>query len=112
MRKWITKEIDGIIFEYNTKDVAKYHDMYGHKRDIWDCYTRPSQRKENIFRGWADWFISKQSYDFTVASYNCNFFTIEGYFVDDNQLYYARITPYHNYLYKAIPAELEVNEIV
>lgn len=110
MRKWTTKEINGINFEFNTKDFVKYHTLQ--RCDIWDCYTRPSQRKENIFRGWADWFITLNSFDFTVASYNSNFFTIEGYFVYDGVTYFARITPAHNYLYEVEQTTLEVLEII
>ena len=83
MKKWTTKEINGVTFEYNTKDKVQFHSTA--RRGIWDCYERPSQRKENIFRGWADWFITLVSFEFTVASYNCNFFTIEGYFTYENK---------------------------
>lgn len=97
MKKWTTKEINGVTFEFNAVDKVSARTLT--RRDIWDCYTRPSQRKENIYRGWADWFITLNSFDFTVSSYNCNFFTMEGYFVDNGIEYYAKITASHNYLY-------------
>ena len=95
-KKWNIGTINDETFEINTVDKVTYKPVT--RRDIWDCYERPSARKENIFKGWADWFLTANSYDFRVASYNCMIFTIEGYIIDTetNIEYYVYITPSHN----------------
>lgn len=76
------------------------------RRTIWDCYSNPSDTKEEIYEDWKRWFIKDcDSLSFGVKSYNCNFFTIEGLITVDDQMYYIYITRAHN---RAYPIELLV----
>ena len=61
-------------------------------RSLFDCYGKPSSTKVSIWESWLQWFHDQYSSDFGVASYNCNFFTIEGKVEKDGQLYYIYIT--------------------
>lgn len=97
MKKWTRKTINGVTFELNEVDKVTYHTFL--RRDLWDCYGRPSTAKENIYREWSRWFTDLDSFDFTIPSYNSNFFTIEGYFTFESVDYYTKITPSHNYLF-------------
>lgn len=99
MKKWENMKLANEYFEVNTKD-TETETPIGY-RDIDDCYGRCSQTKRNIWNSWLDWFHANDGYC-TIASYNCNFFTISGYFTDPttNQRYYAYITASHNKAWK------------
>lgn len=99
MRKWSNETINNRSFEVNNKDIVL--EKAQSYRDINDCYGRCSQTKRNIWNSWLDWFYANDGYC-TISSYNCNFFTIEGYFIDKatNQRYFAHITHAHNKAYK------------
>lgn len=99
MKTWENKTINGRNFEVNTKEVRTYKHIGYHT--IADCYSRPSRAKDAIWCDWLKWFCDNDGYC-TVASYNCNFFTIEGYFTDleTDERYYAYITASHNKCWK------------
>lgn len=73
------------------------------RRDIYDCYKIPSDTKLAIWTSWRDFFHDVcGTLDYTVSSYNCNFFTIKAKFEWDGKRYYAYITHRHNYLYEIV----------
>ncbi len=69
-----------------------------------DCYARPSTAKQSIYKRW--WFWSKQNSDivksFSIASYNCNIFTLHGCAIIDGQEYVYYISPCKNEIYPVI----------
>lgn len=97
MKKWTTLNVNGTVFEYNT--VNKVADVSIGYRDIDDVYNRPSETKCDIWRRWDSWFCANNGYC-SIKGYNCNFFSIHGYFEYDNEKYYAIITHGHNKCWK------------
>lgn len=73
------------------------------RRDIDDCYARPSMTKLSIFNEWSNWFINNDGYC-GVMSYNSNFFTINGIVTDkeSGKRYYCYITHAHNRAYEIV----------
>lgn len=93
--------IGTVTFELQKRPVENVHRISN--RTLYDCYGKPSDKKEAIWNDWHNYFTETlHTYDFGIASYSCNFFTIEAMFVHEGVRYYARITPSHNYLYKRI----------
>lgn len=98
--------IGGENFEYmgSIKQPSTHEQNYF---DIFDAYSRPSQRKINVWNFWDNWL--KNIMDITqdwffcnrlwVATYNTFMFTIEGIIThpETNKLMFVRITPSHNY---------------
>ena len=97
MRKktWEIIDLFGNSFEFNTKETVGYRALGYQTVD--DVYGRPSEAKRSIFRDWESWFNANNGYC-TIASYNCNFFTIEGYVrnYETGKMYYCYITASHN----------------
>ena len=91
--------LNGEIFTLDTKETETETMLT--RRDIYDCYERPSQHKVAIFNEWRNWFVANNGYC-TVSSYNCMMFTIAGYVTDinTNERYYCYITKSYNKCWK------------
>lgn len=95
-----TLEIGGVVYEFKGTVCAEPAFT---RRSIYDCYNRPSDAKIAIWSEWRDYFHDFiGTLDFTVSSYNCNFFTIKSLFDWEGKRYYAYITYRHNYLYEIV----------
>lgn len=94
MKRWTALEINGETFEFDTKDICDYNPSHPWT-SLYDCYERPSRTKENIYEAWRRWFHELDG-ELWVSSYNCNFFTISGYFKYNGDTYRAYITASHN----------------
>ena len=94
-RRYETITLNGVRFTLDTKDVTSETSIS--RRDVSDCYGRPSLTKLAIFNEWSNWFLNNDGYC-GVSSYNCNFFTIHGYVTDKEtgKRYYCYITKAHN----------------
>ena len=94
-RRYETIKLNGETFILDTQDVTSETGIS--RRDVSDCYGRPSTTKLAIYNEWSNWFINNDGYC-GVASYNCNFFTIHGYITDKetNKRYYCYITKSYN----------------
>ena len=108
-----TLEINGVTFELTREgDLVDLHKRYldmllSDTRLLSDCYTKPSDRKQAIYKSWVKWFRdTKQKGLFTefhnagVCSYTCMMFTLHGCFEYNGICYIYYITPSHNYLTK------------
>lgn len=72
-------------------------------RTLYDCYERPSARKQAIWDEWNRWFrIDMESGRYGVRSYNCSFFTITGVVEWEGKFYFLDITASHNRAYEMI----------
>lgn len=100
-KRYETIDLFGKSFELDTKETKRYVPIT--RRSIDDCYGRCSNTKRVIWNEWYDWFISNNGLC-RVASYNCNFFTIEGYVRDfeTQRNYYCYITASHNKCYEVV----------
>lgn len=98
-KTWENIDLFGRNFEFNTKETVGYAPIYYQTVD--DVYDRPSETKRAIFKEWDSWFNANNGYC-TVASYNSNFFTLEGYVknYDTREMWYCYITHAHNKCYK------------
>ena len=94
-RRYETITLNGQHFELDTKERTIETSIS--RRNIFDCYERPSSYKVSIYQDWLTWFIDNDGYC-GVCSYNCNFFTIQGYVTDKEtgKRYYCYITKVHN----------------
>lgn len=94
-RRYEKIDLFGKSFELDTKQTKGYAPIT--YRDIDDCYGRCSETKRHIWRQWESWFNANNGYC-SVFTYNCNFFTIEGYVRDfeTRKMYYCYITASHN----------------
>lgn len=72
-------------------------------RGVNDVYSKPSETKRAIWVEWSNWFYDNQGFC-TVASYNSNFFTIEGKVTDKltGKKYWCYITHANNYCYEMV----------
>lgn len=97
MKRWTTLELNGRLFELDTKNTAEYPNKLSY-RDVNDCYGRCSDAKKAIWDNWSAWFFGHEGYC-EVASYNCMMFTIDGYVTDQRtgKVYRCYITKAHNY---------------
>ena len=91
-RRYEAITLNGKYFTLDTKETVLTSKSIS-RRTVDDCYSRPSSTKQQIFDSWFNWFIENGGYC-GVASYNCNFFTIEGYVFDSetNEEYFCYIT--------------------
>ena len=82
-------------FELDTKETIGYTPI-GY-RNIDDCYVRCSETKRTIWKQWESWFNANNGWC-SVSSYNCNFFTIQGYVrnYETREMYFCYITAHHN----------------
>lgn len=99
--------INGVTFE--VKKSVSYGDFcksnLSPRRNLFDCYNRPSQRKVNIWSEWCEWSCDTEGASFpTVSSYNVHRFTVEMTYTDPETLnqYVLEITQVHN---RAYPVE-------
>lgn len=95
-----TININGVTFDLQNREIVLPIVEYHPHRTIWDCYSRPSERKKAIYGRWLNYANEVNAQGFTVSSYNCNFFSLEFQFKYDGIVYHAHITYAHNYLYK------------
>ena len=69
-----------------------------------ECYNKPSTIKRQIFYDWLDWYRNNSEdlnySDFGIRSYNCMFFSLEGYIWFHGKPYYFYITYGHNRIWK------------
>ena len=98
MKRTIT--LKGIQFEEKKPVSMAEHVIV--RRDLMECYKKPSNIKMIIWNDWCEWFHKFEVYNYTVASYNCNFFTIEGEIYYGGEWFFIRITPCHNYISRQI----------
>ena len=98
-RRYETITLNGEYFTLDNKETETETALT--RRDIYDCYERPSRYKVDIFNDWRNWFIENDGYC-TVSSYNCMMFTIAGYVTDKetNERYYCYITKANNKCWK------------
>lgn len=69
------------------------------RRDLSDCYARPSVVKQAIYDNWSRWFVYCNSTQFGVRSYNTNMFTIEGIVEHEGTTYYVYISKTREEIY-------------
>lgn len=109
MKKTIT--INNQNFELINNELYFYQvvNNFGYAgRTLYDCYTRPSKTKEEIYKHWMTWFNElkteevdwEYTYRIGVKSYNCNFFSLHAYFKYMGSWYYVEITAHHNRAWK------------
>ena len=101
-KKWIVAEVGCIDFEVNMVDYLTSYEVGKRRktRGLYDCYSRPSDTKIEIWEQWKRWFFDMDSYDVWVESYNTNFFTIAGTIEWKGGKYFIYITPAHNRMWK------------
>lgn len=65
-----------------------------YSRDLFDCYERPSMRKQSIWYSWLEWAsMLPGSCQLCVSSFNAQFFTIRGLWCrEDGKKYFLYIT--------------------
>ena len=97
-----TMEINGRTFEV-VSGSNFYRQLHPH-RSLWDCYNQPSKTKEDIYNDWLKWAVDTDIESFGLCSYNCNFFTLSGLYLDfeTGDSYFIKITPSHNYATRII----------
>lgn len=86
-----------------------FYDVVNHFKgdgvDLYDCYNKPSVRKQSIYDSWHDWFkslISEEDeyrFKFGISSYNTSIFTLNALIKYCGKWYYIHITPTHNLAY-------------
>ena len=85
-----------------TMNYINYLDNHLHK-DLYDCYERPSNIKQEIYNYWMNWCYEMfpNVSMFGITSYNTFCFTLGGILYDDNDniLGYIEISKCHNRLY-------------
>lgn len=48
------------------------------EKALYNCYEKPSYRKQNIYNYWDKWFKECHSPCYGIRSYNCMMFTLSG----------------------------------
>ena len=102
-----TITINGVNFEVKTPRKNKVYFnqcvnylMRYQGRDIWDCYDRPSEVKQEIYKDWVKWYTDcdKNVDLFGITSYNCMQFSLGCLYYDreNNVRYSLSITRDHN----------------
>ena len=71
-------------------------------KDLYQCYDRPSTSKILIYNEWCDFAKKVDATEYGIASYNANIFTFDFMFSFNDVIYYAHITPSHNYIYEVL----------
>ena len=95
MKKEKTITINGVKFE---KVKGGVNNINTNLKDIYQCYDRPSQAKISIFKEWVEYAREVGASNWGIASYNANIFTFDFMFSYNDVVYYAHITPSHNYI--------------
>lgn len=107
------KEIRGMYFEEKRK-VLSFDEVkrclgtpWGHYKDLWDAYKRPSMTKVFIYHKWAEWFLelsllkTTRECKFWISSRNTFGFSITGYIINyDGTAQAFYITKDHNRMYR------------
>lgn len=100
-----TITINGVTFEQKKSINSKERLIYD-GTNLYDCYNKPSLRKQRIYEWWEDWYYSFCSDDrlgrITIYSYNTNMFTLIMAIKYNNKCYHLYITPSHNYIMEII----------
>ena len=107
--------INGIAFETKKStlehfnEYTKYAESFYCKKTLEQCYEKPSQAKQAIFREWYDWFteLNQNSYKlrfdathFRIVSFNVFQFSLGvALWRDDFPFAILRITRAHNIAY-------------
>jgi hypothetical protein len=95
----------GINFEEHVSRMHNVAPIRGYRRyEIYEVYARPSVIKIAIWNSWCDWCeqMNQLGYEcgIEISSHNCNFFTIAGNLVYEDEVCDLCITAKHNRLYK------------
>ena len=101
MKQQATIELNGIKFEIK-KNVPTMKD----KRELYECYGKPSNNKIRVYRYWLSKFYEMRMNDDNlydgvfhgVYGFNCHMFTLCFEMIKDSKLYEFYITPSHNYV--------------
>lgn len=91
--------------EFKFKGVISEEDLKNKTfKGIYQCYTKPSKIKINIFLEWVSkiYDIDNNFLKFGIDSYNTNIFTLHSILKIDNKKYYLHITPTKNECYEVI----------
>ena len=99
-------KINGEIFETinskKTQNLINWHNSQP-RRDLLECYEKPSKTKRAIFSKWCNWAFEcfPEIFGLSITSYNTFSFTLGAILYDseDNLIGYIQITPNHNRLY-------------
>lgn len=108
MKKSEKMKLNNESFEVITSRMHPVAPITGCNRgDIYEVYSRPSQRKVNIWDYWCDWCNAMNDSGWEcgiqIESHNINFFTITGSLRGNGDTYDLWITASHNRLYKHYP---------
>ena len=95
--------VNGIAFTVK-KPLGSIVLTYDYSSDLMDCYERPSMRKQVIWHNWLEWAsMLPGSCQLGVASFNVNFFTINGLWCrEDGKKYFLYITKTHREISEVI----------
>ena len=99
----MTKDINGMTFEIiKPRTPHLYHILYGigTNDEIFKHYTKPSTTKQEIWKQWVQWANNtKGVVGLHISGANCNTFSIKGWYIEYNKIYYIYITKSHNRMY-------------
>lgn len=95
MKKEKHIEINGVNFE---KVRGGVNNINTNLKTLCECYDRPSIYKVNIYNEWVNYAREVGASKWGIASYNANIFTFDFIFSFNDVIYYAHITPSHNYI--------------
>ena len=69
--------------------------------DIYECYSRPSNEKVNIYNYWRDLIYNNcEVVNYGIRGYNCNMFSLNAIVRIEEEYYYIYITKTKNEIYK------------
>ena len=78
------------------------YDLIGktNTRTLYDCYNKPSEAKQAIYKKWIDWWLeTPEVHHIHIKSYNTNVFTLECTYKNDDVIGIINITPTKNEIY-------------
>lgn len=99
MKKEKTITINGIEFE---KVRGSVNDIDTNLKTLYEAYDRPSQAKVGIYNEWCEYAKKVNASNYGIASYNIMMFTFDFMFSYNDTIYYAHITPSHNYIVEVL----------
>lgn len=82
--------------------------LCGSRKDLYDCYKKPSDIKQGIYEFWTDWYYELKSENIvlveplSVQGANSNTFSLVGIVNIDFEDYIIHITKCHNRLIKVV----------
>lgn len=100
--------LDGVTFQLKQRKFANQSPIrevipmiVKSNKDLYECYDRPSTRKQDIYKSWCEWaYNCDKVKSFGIRSYNTNIFTLQGYVMFNDYSYgIIDITPTHNYIW-------------